>query len=1028
MKGIVAIFLIYLFCTPIFGQDILYPSKQVFIGNNTHTSRDILNNALVDSEQNIYLVGNVENDFTYNDIQLIKLNQNLGVIWEKSISFETNFSYDRVLDSYINEMDELIIVCKSAYNKYSETPVVIKVDRNGELLWQMAFENLSDPKGMSGRTVFSTMDTDGNLTIGLRLNEENQENSFILHKISPNGQITTQNSVDDLYASQKFPITPISSDGTFHYAITRVYNAINDPTLEYGLIRFNNDESISQQIELDELNRNLISEYSEIILDNNDLPIWIDYPSQYFNGTNHVGFIVHYFDSDGMVTNFIKSDTDIRRYVMGRGFDTNNNLIIISESVSQETLETSGILMEKYAPDGSLVDQVLYNESLSGYRALIMENQIAIQLEDKSINLYNTDFEFIKKISLNTGGAINHIPLKIFNVNGNTFVAAQREASLYEDSDFLGQRDFNLQKISPFGEIKDFTFSGSGTSKTWINWIQKNENDDYIVHITDKLGPDNLNIGGSRSKEYSYNYIYGSDLIQKSVFENVSRVSWQHAPTDQVEAFGLNGSQYQYIYNSGSKTFILEKNGEILWSNQWKEDGSPYLYDFKVNSKGSLILRNSFNKIIKLSLEGNFSHIQYPSGQINVLKVLDNDWIFTHADKAMLVFSPDLELISEKESYNGNTYDHRYYTPSFQVGSRILFSRGSILSTDYNMHEMHIYDQYGNLENIYNFHGNLRERYAFLDGNDLVVLTTDGAHIDHGFSWDVAVINKYENFVGNVLKDNSQEDDDDDGVQNLYDYCENTPKGNPVNEHGCNLYDIDNLNFAIKTVGETCFNKKDGQVIITADQALHYNAVLVSDENGIINQNFDNEILFDGLTGGNYEVCITADEIFGFERCFDIYVRPVEQLYVESELSDKNNSVTLNLKGGSVYIIQVNDETFATSSSSIDIPLKSHFNKITVKTAKDCQGIFEEVLIQSYKSSAYPNPTRDGIFQLFLGNNASKQIAYQIFSQDGRLMQKSIVVPENGIIKGDISDLFNGIYFYVLELKGNKVPYRIIKQ
>ena len=1030
MKSIVAAFVIILLFVPSFGQDTIYPSKQVSIGNNTHTSRDVLNNTLLDSEQNLYLVGNEESDFTYNDITIIKLNQNLDVIWKKSISFETNLSFDRVLDAYINQKDELIIVCKSAFNKYSETPVVVKVDKNGELLWQLEFENLSNPKGISGRTVFSTLDMNENPIIGFKLNGESHENPFMLYSISPNGQITAKNSIDELYESEKYPITPISSDGTFHYAITREYNANNDPdpTVDFSLIRFNNEESRFQKIEIDELNRSFISEYSEILLDNNDLPIWIDYPSRSINGTAFIGFTVYYFDASGMVTNFIKSDTDIRRYVLGRSFDSNNNLIIISESVSQETLETLGILMEKYAPDGTLINQILYNESVSGYRALILEDQIAIQLEDKSLNFYNTDFEFVENLKLDTVGAINYIPLNIYNLGEETFVAAQIEASMYEGSDFLGQRDFNVQKISTAGEIEDFTFSGSGTSKTWSNWIRKNDNDDYLVHITDKLGPDNLYIGGSRSKEYSYNYIYGPDLIQKSVFENVSRVSWQHAPTDQVEAFDLDDSQYQYTYNSDNKTFALEKNGEILWSNQWKEDSSPDLYDFKVNSKGSLILRSSYNKIIKLSLEGNFSYIPYPSGQINVLKVLDNDLIFTHTDKAMLVFSPDLELISEKESYNGNTYDHRYYTPSFQIGNRVLFSKGSILSTDYNMHEMHIYDQYGNLENIYNFHGNLRERYAFLDGNDLVVLTSDGAHIDHGFSWGVAIINKYENFIGNVIKNNGQGDDDGDGVQNFYDYCENTPQGNPVNEHGCNLYDIDNLNFAIKTVGETCFNKKDGQVIITANQALNYNAVLLSNENGIINQNFDNEIIFDSLTGGNYQICITADEIFGFERCFDIYVRPVEQLYVESKLSDKNNSVTLNLKGGSAYTIQVNDETFATSSSSIDIPLKSPINKITVKTTKDCQGIFEEVLILVSKSSAYPNPTSDGIFQFFLGNNASKQITYQIFSQDGRLMQKSVVVPQNGIIKGDISDLSDGIYFYVLELKGKKVSYRIIKQ
>src|SRR5690606_24530336 len=121
----------------------------------------------------------------------------------------------------------------------------------------------------------------------------------------------------------------------------------------------------------------------------------------------------------------------------------------------------------------------------------------------------------------------------------------------------------------------------------------------------------------------------------------------------------------------------------------------------------------------------------------------------------------------------------------------------------------------------------------------------------------------------------------------FYDYCENTPLGNPVNEYGCNLFEIDNLNFTIKTIGENCFDKKDGQITVMAKEELNYTAVLINNnEDEIFNGNFNKEISLDRLEGGNYKLCITAVEISEVERCFEIFVKPMEKLYVESKIPE----------------------------------------------------------------------------------------------------------------------------------------------
>ena len=72
MKKITLLYIL-LFSFSIFSQQKIEPVKKITYGNYNHTNRDFLNGSLKDSNDNIYLLGSTENDFTFNDAKIIKL-------------------------------------------------------------------------------------------------------------------------------------------------------------------------------------------------------------------------------------------------------------------------------------------------------------------------------------------------------------------------------------------------------------------------------------------------------------------------------------------------------------------------------------------------------------------------------------------------------------------------------------------------------------------------------------------------------------------------------------------------------------------------------------------------------------------------------------------------------------------------------------------------------------------------------------------------------------------------------------------
>nr|WP_299344181.1 thrombospondin type 3 repeat-containing protein [Allomuricauda sp.] len=282
---------------------------------------------------------------------------------------------------------------------------------------------------------------------------------------------------------------------------------------------------------------------------------------------------------------------------------------------------------------------------------------------------------------------------------------------------------------------------------------------------------------------------------------------------------------------------------------------------------------------------------------------------------------------------------------------------------------------------------------------------------------------------GDGIGDVCDNDLDNDGVENDLDLCPNTPTGAVVDVDGCPIFSLSPNNFNIRTVGESCNSSNNGLVEITANNTLNYTARLIdSNSTEIDSFSFTNTTSFSDLAAGSYVLCLTVDSEPDFERCFDINISEPEPLDVTAKVSSLDDKVTLSLKGASAYTVEVNGEIFRTSQSEITLPLNKVENTILVKTDRDCQGIFEKVVVLSSKVFIYPNPTTTGSLNIYLGSDEFNNVNTSLFNLGGTKVYNKSYSPANGFVEMNISALPNGVYLLNIQTDKSLLTYKIVKR
>ncbi|WP_111708579.1 chondroitinase-B domain-containing protein [Lutibacter citreus] len=245
----------------------------------------------------------------------------------------------------------------------------------------------------------------------------------------------------------------------------------------------------------------------------------------------------------------------------------------------------------------------------------------------------------------------------------------------------------------------------------------------------------------------------------------------------------------------------------------------------------------------------------------------------------------------------------------------------------------------------------------------------------------------------------SQLDDDSDGVMNNIDQCNNTTAGANVNELGC--FTLLENNFKIETVGETCPDKDNGKIIISAIENLNYSTMI----NGI-EYNFNDTLEVDNLAPKTYEFCIEVDGE-SYEQCFNVTIE--SGTTVLGKTSILLNKVTIDITQGSApFNIYLNgQELFQTLNNSFSVDVVQG-DLIQVKTDVNCEGIFSKKIDLFESITAYPNPTK-GKISINIPSG-KKEVIIELYNIYSQLILSKTYTINYGKVEIDIENMSTGIY------------------
>ena len=247
-------------------------------------------------------------------------------------------------------------------------------------------------------------------------------------------------------------------------------------------------------------------------------------------------------------------------------------------------------------------------------------------------------------------------------------------------------------------------------------------------------------------------------------------------------------------------------------------------------------------------------------------------------------------------------------------------------------------------------------------------------------------------------------------------------------ENDCDDFTLPVDNFTIETTSETCASSNNGSVLIKANENLDYEASLIGTT---LRQprSFKTFTSFQDLEAGSYELCITVNGE-NYEKCFTFQITEPDDLGVSSKTDVTGKTVSLSLSGGSNYYINVNGTEYSTSENEITLPLSKVENNISVKTDKDCQGVYENTILATYDSiSIFPNPVKSGDISILLPeSNQDKEVLLTVFSQNGIRVLEKLEKTKTKTVKLNVDSLVPGVYTIIITSESQNSMRKIIKK
>ena len=231
-------------------------------------------------------------------------------------------------------------------------------------------------------------------------------------------------------------------------------------------------------------------------------------------------------------------------------------------------------------------------------------------------------------------------------------------------------------------------------------------------------------------------------------------------------------------------------------------------------------------------------------------------------------------------------------------------------------------------------------------------------------------------------------------------------------------------NFSLIASNETCVDKNNGMITITALESQNYVATI-----GGTSYNFNTGLEIPDLTPGSYIVCIAIDGVSGCEQCFELGIQEAVTLtgFTDTNIDNVSGKVTVAIQSGTApFIAEVNGVVvgeYETRNFEVEAV---HGDVLEVYSNVACEGKLTAKIDVLDNVSIYPNPTRsNAVISLpQMGRDTIEieirnALGMTVSSRNYQIIDNRVTLP--------MENLSAGIYFITMS-EGTNKAFKIIKE
>ena len=230
--------------------------------------------------------------------------------------------------------------------------------------------------------------------------------------------------------------------------------------------------------------------------------------------------------------------------------------------------------------------------------------------------------------------------------NSNIAIFRTTFSQMYSGSDFATQQDIEIQKIDTNQILNTYNYSGEGTSKAFKQHIIIDNNNNTLIVSEEKLGPDELAIGGSRAPVRKSVYKYDTNL----------NLMWNiEIPHSIID-----------VYYSGDKNYVIDSNNNLYINTEFF-DSTTFTFAFeliKISENGNILFQVPSHRSRNIHLDEN-DNLNLVASPINSSSFGDSDtyiYTFNSTDGTIIntVLLEGVDFLDTFKSQNDDSYLYMY--------------------------------------------------------------------------------------------------------------------------------------------------------------------------------------------------------------------------------------------------------------------------------------------------------------------------------------------------------------------------------